>query len=112
MRGFSEEDIYPTYYRANTPRRLSELLLNAGFNSSGFEITGVEGAPNALAFNFALHRFGMCYAYLVRRFKSLSSFRMNLTAIARKENSPEQESPTGRASDFLQPPEKPVVPAE
>jgi ubiquinone/menaquinone biosynthesis C-methylase UbiE len=95
VRGFSEDTICPTYYRANTRRRLHELLLNAGFNRSGFEITAAEGAPNALAFNSVLHRFGMCYAYLVRRFESLSSFRMNLTAIACKENSPEQGSPTG-----------------
>jgi ubiquinone/menaquinone biosynthesis C-methylase UbiE len=89
VRGFSEDDIFPAYYRANTRRRLNELLLNAGFNVSGFEIAAVEGAPKVLAFNFVLHRFGTCYEYLVKRFESLSSFRMNLTAIARKENPPE-----------------------
>jgi len=85
VRGFSEDDIFPTYYRANTRWRLHELLLNAGFKRSDFEIALLEGAPNVLAFNFVMHRFGMCYEYLVKRFESLSSFRMNLIAIARKE---------------------------
>ncbi len=85
VRGFSKDDIFPTYYRANTRWRLHELLLNAGFKRSDFEIALLEGAPNVLAFNFVMHRFGMCYEYLVKRFESLSSFRMNLIAIARKE---------------------------
>jgi ubiquinone/menaquinone biosynthesis C-methylase UbiE len=85
VRGFSEDDIFPTYYRANTRWRLHELLLNAGFKRSGFEIALLEGAPNVLAFNFLMHRLGMGYQYLVTRFESLSSFRMNLIAIARKE---------------------------
>jgi ubiquinone/menaquinone biosynthesis C-methylase UbiE len=85
VRGFSEDDIFPTYYRANTRWRLHGLLLNAGFKRSGFEIVLVEGCPDVLAFNSVMHRFGMCYEYLVKRFDWLSLFRMNLIAIARKE---------------------------
>jgi hypothetical protein len=32
-----------------------------------------------------LHRLGMGYEYLVKRFEELAAFRMNLIAIARKE---------------------------
>lgn len=85
VQGFGQDDIFPAYYRANTRWRLDELLLNAGFKRSGFAIASVEGAPNVLAFNFVMHRFGRCYEYLVKRFESLSSFRMNLIAVARKE---------------------------
>ena len=84
VRGFSDDDIFPTYYRANTRSQLDKLLLNAGFQQSAIEIILVEGAPNFLAFNLLAHRFGMCYEYFVKRFESLSSFRMNLIAIARK----------------------------
>jgi SAM-dependent methyltransferase len=90
VRGFCEDDIFPTYYRANTRWRLDELLQNAGFRLRDVEIGLVEGAPDVLAFNFALHRLGMCYEYFVKRFDSLSSFRMNLIAIARKDRSAPQ----------------------
>jgi len=63
----------------------NKLARATGLTTPGFEITLVEGAPNVLAFHFLLHRFGRCYAYLVKRFDSLSSFRMNLIAVARKE---------------------------
>ncbi len=85
VRGFSEDDIFPTYYCTNTRWRLEELLLNAGFRRSGLEIVLLEGAPNVLAFNFVMNRLGLLYAYCVKRFQSLSSFRMNLIAIARKD---------------------------
>jgi len=83
--GFAESDIVPTYYRVNTRWRFSKLLRDAGFQRSNIEIDLVEGAPTVLAFNFLLHRLGMSYEYLVKRFEWLSSFRMNLIAIARKE---------------------------
>lgn len=84
-RGFTEDDIFPTYYRANTRRRLDGLLVEAGFQKRNIEIELVEGAPAALSFNFMLHRLGMGYEYLVKRFEGLAEFRMNLMAIARKE---------------------------
>ena len=84
-RGFTEDDIFPTYYRANTRWRLGELLAEAGFQKGSIEIELVEGSPAVLAFNFVLHRLGMGYEYLVKRFEGLAAFRMNLIAIARKE---------------------------
>jgi len=84
-RGFTEDDIFPTYYRANTRRRLGELLREAGFPRKNVEIDLVEGVPSVLSFNSVLHRLGMGYEYLVKRFEGLAAFRMNLIAIARKE---------------------------
>ncbi|MGH9684183.1 MAG: methyltransferase domain-containing protein [Candidatus Acidiferrales bacterium] len=83
VRGFDECDIFPTYYRANTRRRLRRLLVRSGFKRP--DVTLIEGAPNALAFNPVLHRVGKLYQFCVGRFSFLSSFRMNLIAIAHKE---------------------------
>ena len=85
VRGFTEDDIFPTYYRANTRRRLGEVLVEAGFERKNVEIELVEGASTVLSFNFLLHRLGMGYEYLVKRFEALTGFRMNLIAIGRKE---------------------------
>jgi ubiquinone/menaquinone biosynthesis C-methylase UbiE len=84
-RGFREDDIFPTFYRANTRRRLNELLVESGFQRKNIEIELVEGTAAVLSFNFVLHRLGIGYEYLVKRFEGLSAFRMNLIAIARKE---------------------------
>lgn len=82
IRGFQEADTFPTRYRANTRRRLFSLLADAGFDR--IEVELVEGEASVLAFNWLLHEMGKMYENVVRRFDSLSSFRMNLIAIAQK----------------------------
>lgn len=82
VRGFGSSDIFPTFYRANTRRRLRTLLLKSGFGQ--VELTMIEGAPNVLAFNSALHRLGIAYGRLVKRFEALSAFRLNIIAVAHK----------------------------
>lgn len=82
IRGFAEQDIFPTHYRANTRSRLNTLLANAGFHQ--VEISLVEGAPSVLAFSLLLHRLGTAYKYCVDRFEFLSRFRMNIVAITYK----------------------------
>jgi SAM-dependent methyltransferase len=85
MRGFEEADIFPTYYRANTRRRVRKLLRDAGFCEPAIQISFVEGSSSVLGFNFVLHRLGRAYERAVRRFEMLDSFRMNLIAIAHKD---------------------------
>jgi SAM-dependent methyltransferase len=82
VRGFERTDVFPTYYRANTRRRLRALLVKSGFTHA--DVTLVEGAPNVLAFNSLLHRLGLGYERLVKRFDFLSAFRLNIIAIAYK----------------------------
>jgi SAM-dependent methyltransferase len=84
VRGFDADDIFPTYYRANTRRRLRALLRESGFNCA--EITLYEGAPSVLAFNRLLHAMGVAYERLVKRFEALAPFRLNIVAIAHKES--------------------------
>jgi SAM-dependent methyltransferase len=83
VRGFDENDIFPTRYRANTRRCLRALFLKSGFSRS--EISLVEGAPSVLAFNSLLHRMGLTYEWLVNRYDFLSGFRLNIIAVGYKD---------------------------
>jgi SAM-dependent methyltransferase len=83
VRGFDENDIFPTRYRANTRRRLRALFLKSGFSRS--DISLVEGAPSVLAFNSLLHRLGLTYERLVNRYDFLSGFRLNIIAVGYKD---------------------------
>jgi SAM-dependent methyltransferase len=83
VRGFDENDVFPTRYRANTRRRLRALFLRSGFSRS--EISLVEGAPSVLAFNSLLHRMGLTYEWLVNRYDFLSGFRLNIIAVGYKD---------------------------
>jgi SAM-dependent methyltransferase len=82
IRGFAEQDIFPTHYRANSRGRLKALLLAAGFPR--VEISFVEGAPSVFAFNSVLYGFGAAYKNLVDHFAFLSRFRLNIIAISYK----------------------------
>jgi SAM-dependent methyltransferase len=82
VRGFSDEDIFPTRYRANTRRRLGKLFLKSGFSRA--DISLAEGAPSVLAFNSLLHGMGLVYERLVNQYDFLSNFRLNIIAVAYK----------------------------
>jgi ubiquinone/menaquinone biosynthesis C-methylase UbiE len=82
VRGFDQEDIFPTRYRANTRRRLRRLILESGFVRC--DITLAEGVPSVLAFNSLLHRVGLAYEWLVRHNDFLSDFRLNIIAVSYK----------------------------
>jgi ubiquinone/menaquinone biosynthesis C-methylase UbiE len=82
VRGFSDKDIFPTRYRANTRRRLRKLFLRSGFDRA--DISMVEGAPSVLEFNSLLHGMGLTYERLVNRYDLLSNFRLNIIAVAYK----------------------------
>ena len=82
VRGFDQDDIFPTHYRANTRRRLRRLALESGFSRA--EITLVEGVPSVLEFNSLLCRMGLGYKWLVNRYDFLSDFRLNIVAVAYK----------------------------
>jgi SAM-dependent methyltransferase len=82
VRGFNQDDIFPTHYRANTRRRLRKLALESGFSRA--EITLVEGVPSVLEFNSLLYRMGLGYEWLVNRYDFLSDFRLNIVAVAYK----------------------------
>ena len=83
VRGFEENDIFPTRYRANTRRQLRKLFLRSGFSRA--DISMVEGAPSVLSFNSLLHGMGLVYERLVNRYDFLSNFRLNIIAVGYKD---------------------------
>jgi SAM-dependent methyltransferase len=65
----SEDDVYPTFYRANTPSRITTELEAAGLRKS--ELRMINHYPAYLAFSPVLFRLGMAY----ERLTSLEMFR-------------------------------------
>src|SRR5437868_6899740 len=65
IRGFREQDTFPTRYRANTKHRLNKQLHRSGFCDVDIQL--IEGAPSVLAFNSGLYQCGVAYARLVNR---------------------------------------------
>ena len=83
VRGFEEEDTFPTYYRANTRRALRRLLASSGFHRVRIDL--FEHRPDVLGFFLPLYFLGVAYGRLVRHFEWLSMFRTNIVAVGRKE---------------------------
>jgi len=75
------EPLWPTYYRANSPRRLRELLHQCGFRVS---IQMVEAEPSYLAFAAPAFLIGVGYERLVNSTETLAIFRSNMFAVAVK----------------------------
>ena len=69
MLGVSEDDVFPTMYRANTLSKLGQKLVAAGFQEKILRAVGHY--PAYLMFSPVLFRIGMLYERLV----SLHSFR-------------------------------------
>ena len=69
MLGVSEDDVFPTLYRANTLSKLGQKLVAAGFQEKMLRAVGHY--PAYLMFSPLLFRIGMLYERLV----SLHSFR-------------------------------------
>lgn len=81
----SEDDVFPTFYRANTPAALGRELKNAGFIER--EIRMVNHYPAYLAFSPVLYRLGIVY----ERLTSLESFaflRALILCVFEKEHEP------------------------
>ena len=75
------EPLWPTYYRANSPRRLRELLDRCGFRVS---IQMVEAEPSYLAFAAPAFLVGVGYERLVNSTETLAILRSNMFAVATK----------------------------
>jgi len=80
--GRAEEDVFPTYYRANTRRRLQILLSRAGF--SGSTVVGFQNAPGYLGFSLPTLVIGATYERIVNLTPALQTFRQCLVADAHK----------------------------
>ena len=82
-RGVDAQDVFPTFYRANTAGRLRRLLEGAGLSVERLE--RFETEPEYLAFHPAAYALGVGYERLMNRFAVLAPLRVNLIAVARKD---------------------------
>ncbi len=82
IQGRSCRDTFPTYYRANTVRKLRRLLGCAGLSADRFE--WLSQYPAYLMFSPRLFRAGIAYERLVREHQSLAWLRSWILGIARK----------------------------
>jgi SAM-dependent methyltransferase len=80
--GRAEEDVFPTYYRANTRRRLQALLSRAGFSAS--TVLGFQNAPGYLGFSLPTLLVGALYERIVNVTPALQGFRQCLVAEAQR----------------------------
>lgn len=81
-RGLTPEEVHPTAYRANTPRRLRWLARQVGLRVAVLRL--FETPPVYLAFHPLAFALGVAYERLVNRFEILAPLRVNLLAVLRK----------------------------
>lgn len=80
--GIAENDTFPTFHRANSPRRIKQLAEWSGMRVARMEL--LETSPNYLEFSWFLYLLGIGYERLVNRFSALSRFRVNIIATLQK----------------------------
>jgi len=76
--GRAERDTFPTYYRANTRRRLRSALVRAGFRER--VLAGHQWGPGYLGFSLPTLLIGAAYERLVNKSSALSGLRQALIA--------------------------------
>jgi SAM-dependent methyltransferase len=82
LRGRDPEDTFPTYYRANTARKIKALAAESSFEIAGLYLT--ESRPEYLRLNAALYLCGIGYERLVNASSALANFRVILLVELRK----------------------------
>ena len=71
--GRTLEDVFPSYYKANTYNSISKLCKRSGF--SILEFQWVSQYPASFMFNAILFRIAMVYEKLISRFNALAFLR-------------------------------------
>ena len=88
-RGVDGHDILPTFYRANTPDRLRQLMEQGGLTVERLEL--LEPEPDYLAFHPLAYAAGVAYQRVVNRVPALALLRVTILAVGRR---PVRESAT------------------
>lgn len=89
LRGRSERDTFPTYYRLNSRRAIRQCAEKVGFSVR--DIVCTEGRPEYLRFSAATYLGGWLYERIVNSAVLWSPFRVTMTAILEKPSASEQE---------------------
>ena len=80
--GYSDEENFPTLYRANTPGALSNAAEPVGLRLVELEL--VEGPPGYLDGTWLTYLLGIAYERVVNRFSALAGFRVGMLATLQK----------------------------
>jgi SAM-dependent methyltransferase len=80
--GMDPHDVFPTFYRANTARRVRALASEAGLTEKRLEM--LEGSPDFLLFNGVAYLVGVAYERTVNRFQSLAGIRASIMVVFAK----------------------------
>lgn len=81
-RGLQADDVFPTFYRVNTPRALRRVAADAGFRVRRLSL--VEGRPEYLRFFSWTYRLGWLYERIVNSTRALSGLRVVMIAVLEK----------------------------
>lgn len=73
-RGRSKEDVFPTYYRANSRRKLMKIADRSGFRE--VRLTTVEGRPEYCRIAWPIYLVGLIYERVVNATRVLSGLRV------------------------------------
>jgi 2-polyprenyl-3-methyl-5-hydroxy-6-metoxy-1,4-benzoquinol methylase len=85
LTGVAEEDIFPTVYKANSPRRLRRLFENTSFRQT--DLIMYQPPPYAFVFSTAVCRLLIAYYRIITSFSFLKNLRGVI--IARYQKGPE-----------------------
>lgn len=86
LRGRNREDTFPTRYKANSKRRVTELARKAVLEVESLE--QIEGRPEYMRISPLLYPFGLLYERLVNATNVLATFRVLLIVVLRKPEIP------------------------
>jgi ubiquinone/menaquinone biosynthesis C-methylase UbiE len=86
--GYKEADTFPTYYRANTCKRLNALAKRAGMELR--KVVRWEPCPWFVSFSAITLAPAILYERLVNRYESLAPLRAHIIATCEKVGSPQE----------------------
>ncbi|MCK5344163.1 MAG: hypothetical protein KAR20_12205, partial [Candidatus Heimdallarchaeota archaeon] len=82
IRGRAEEDTFPTFYRANSQKKIIYYGESSGFKVESIEM--IEGRPEYLRISWPTYIIGIIYEKIVNSTDILSFFRVILLVCLRK----------------------------
>lgn len=82
MRGRTEKDTFPTFYRANSQKKIIYYGKSSGFKVESIEM--IEGRPEYLRVSWTSYIIGIIYEKIVNSTDILSFFRVILLVCLRK----------------------------
>jgi ubiquinone/menaquinone biosynthesis C-methylase UbiE len=81
-----KDGVYPTRYKANTPRKMKRMMKDVGFTT--VEVRCIDSGPGYFRWLTPLYAIGLIYHRLVNRFDVFAPFRDSIIGVFRRQSSP------------------------